>query len=92
MAYVYDVVTLFRKNWEEIGKEILKVEKDSPKYKHWINKASKSLTQLFESQTSVGPIAVVREISASSTGVTPTEAAVHQIMTRFLNETRILER
>lgn len=86
LAYVYDVVSIFRTRWQQIGKDILQLETENAKYAPWINKALKSLTQLFDSPTSIGPVAVVREISTASTGVPPTEAAVHQIMTKFMED------
>lgn len=84
LAYIYDVVSLFRKEWKQIGEAILKQRTENRNYQRWIDTALKSLTQLFDSPTSDGPVAVVREISTASIGLTPTETAVYQVMTKFL--------
>jgi hypothetical protein len=90
LAYIYDVVSLFRKDWKQIGEAILKQSTANRNYQRWIDTALQSLTQLFNSPVSDGPVAVVREISTTAIGVPPSESAVYQVMTAFLKDSNIL--
>ncbi len=86
LAYIFDVLTLYRYGWGEMGDITRAVAADSDKYTRWITKARLELSSLFRSPTADGPVAVHRVYSGAVGSSAPAEETVYRIVSRFLVE------
>ncbi len=89
LAYIFDVIALFRKKWDEIGEVVQTVSGENAKYAKWIRRARERFVKLFESPTSEGPIAIHRVLMSAGDSTTPTEEAIHRVVNQFLDRTNL---
>ena len=87
LAYIFDVVTLFRNDWAAIGEVTESVAQSSPKYRKWLRRSRRRLTKLFESPTADGPVAIQTQFPHSPTlAATISEETVYRVISNFLDE------
>jgi hypothetical protein len=88
LAYAFEVATVLRKAWADVGGQLERAETHFSK--KWFHDVRSRLRALFSSVTADGPIAVAGQYRDAMGPGAPTEAAVFQVMTRFLDETGFL--
>jgi hypothetical protein len=86
LAHVYDVALLYRTRWRELAEVLTRLFESNKTYATWIAQAVKRLKLLFESETSDGPMSVVRVYKDAGYSAI-TERAARRLIEMLLNET-----
>ncbi len=84
LAYIYDAVLLFHPQWDELARVRRRLQADS-RFEQWILDARATLSDLFHSEISEGPIVVRLEYAEAGIGHVPTERGIHRVMEQFLH-------
>jgi len=86
LAYIFDVVVLFRDRWSEVGDVARTVADANPTFTQWIERSRKDLARLFSSPTAEGPVSAHRVYAAASGSSAPEEEAIYRVVSRFIEE------